>query len=236
MNWDARFSLLFKSHFYSFKVRLHKNARRFLSQISGRVLDVGAGSEPYRCYLRQGVAYVSVDTDTSYCPDVVGSALQLGFVPGTFDSVICTEVLEHVPEPLRALLEINKALKQGGHLYLTAPMTWGLHYEPFDYFRFTKYGLEYLLQESDFDIVESVKIGGLFIAMLARLEDVVMNLLYRLSFPLKIIMKNSTRIATVSVLMFPFIVCLDFLATFLDTIIPGANRDALGWVIFARKR
>jgi len=236
MNWDGRLSLLFKSHTYSFKVRLHKSARRFLSLISGRILDVGAGSEPFRCYLRQDVAYVSMDIDTSYCPDVVGTALSLGFAPGTFDAVICTEVLEHVPEPLRALLEINKALKQGGRFYLTAPMTWGMHYEPFDYFRFTKYGLEYLLQESDFDIVETVKIGGLFIVMLARLEDVVMNLLYRLSFPLKIIMKNSTRIATVSVIVFPFIVCLDFLAACLDAIIPRANKDALGWVMFARKK
>ena len=97
MDWGMQLSLLFKSHFYSFKVRLHRNARRFLAQVSGRVLDVGAGSEPYRCYLRQGVAYVSMDIDTSYCPDVVGTALQLGFVPGTFDAVICTEVLEHVP-------------------------------------------------------------------------------------------------------------------------------------------
>jgi SAM-dependent methyltransferase len=111
---EKQLSLLFRSHFYSFKVRLHRNARRFLSQISGRVLDIGAGSKPYRCYLKKDVTYISMDLNNSYHPDVVGSTLQLGFLPGAFDAVICTEVLEHVPDPYRALFEINNVLKQGG--------------------------------------------------------------------------------------------------------------------------
>jgi hypothetical protein len=115
-------------------------------------------------------------------------------------------------------------------------MTWGLHYEPFDYFRFTQHGIKYLLEANGFDIVDTVKIGGLFIATLSRFEDVVMTLLYRLAFPLKAIMKNSTKIATVSVVMFPFIFCIDALAACLDSIVPGANKDVLGWVVFAKKK
>lgn len=225
-----------QSHFFTSKIRLHRNARRFLPHLRGRVLDVGAGKQPYRIYLKDSVEYLSMDITAMNSPDVVGSLLDMKFPPEMFDAVICTEVLEHVPDPIKALRNINRVLKPGGLLYLTAPMTWGLHYEPSDYFRFTKYGIEWLLNQSGLATLEILRMGGLFTMILARLEDVGMSILYRTAFPLKFIIGHSNRVFLVSIAMFPFIALLDCLAAFLDLIIPRANEDALGWAVLAKKR
>jgi SAM-dependent methyltransferase len=60
--------------------------------------------------------------------------------------VLCTEVLEHLPEPQKAVDEIFRVLKPGGTLLLTTRFLFPIHDAPHDYFRFTKYGLRYLLR------------------------------------------------------------------------------------------
>ena len=228
---------LMQSHFYVSKSRLHKNARRFFPLLQGRVLDVGAGSQPFRIYLGRSVAYTSMDINEAKSPDIVGSVLDMDLDPETFDAVICTEVLEHVPDPLKTLCNINRVLKPDGKLYLTAPMTWGLHYEPHDYYRYTKYGLQWLLDQSGFEVIQIGKIGGVFIAILARLEDYTKSVLYKFAFPLKFLIGDPNRIYAVSIVIFPIILILDVLATLLDKIIPQRwDKDALGWVVLATRR
>ena len=99
---------------YSSKSRLHKTARRFLPCLEGRILDIGAGKQPYRLYLRHDAEYLSMDVDEELSPDILGDVLDMNILPETFDSIICTEVLEHVPDPLKALHNINRALKKRG--------------------------------------------------------------------------------------------------------------------------
>ncbi len=66
--------------------------------------------------------------------------------------VLCTEVLEHLPEPQRAVDEMFRVLKPGGTLLLTTRFLFPIHDAPHDYFRFTKYGLRHLLRR--FDVLE----------------------------------------------------------------------------------
>ncbi|RJS78529.1 SAM-dependent methyltransferase [Methanophagales archaeon] len=127
----------------------------------GKLLDMGCGSKPYELIFSDVVdEYVGIDLPPSKSTsksenraDVYGSVLDLPFESESFDTILSTQVLEHVPEPKRMLEEAYRVLKKGGYLILTAPMTWGLHEIPNDYYRYTKYGLKYLAESVGFKIV-----------------------------------------------------------------------------------
>jgi SAM-dependent methyltransferase len=138
------------------------------------LLDIGCGTKPYRRHL-SARHYIGIDLPT-YGPqaaDVFGTALQLPFRDASYDAVLCTEVLEHVPNPGRLFREITRLLRPGGVLILTTPQTWGLHLEPFDYFRYTRYGLETLATDAGLD-VESVRpTCGVWATLGQRAVDVI---------------------------------------------------------------
>ncbi|OGQ96076.1 MAG: hypothetical protein A2521_13285 [Deltaproteobacteria bacterium RIFOXYD12_FULL_57_12] len=129
------------------------SARQFAR---GRLLDVGCGKKPYRI-LFDGIVdeYLGIDLSrgNDSAVDACGSALDLPVLTESVETILCTQVLEHLPDPKQAVLEMYRVLKKGGHLILTAPMVWELHGEPFDYFRFTPYGLETLARSSGFEVV-----------------------------------------------------------------------------------
>jgi SAM-dependent methyltransferase len=119
-----------------------------------RVLDVGAGEQPYR-ELFGHVDYVTSDWAHSVHPgarrvDIVAPADDLPVDEGTFDAVICTQVLEHVAEPADVIAELFRVLRPGGRLYITVPLTWEEHEAPYDFYRYTRFGLEHLLGGAGF--------------------------------------------------------------------------------------
>lgn len=86
------------------------------------VLDVGGRLQPYRELLDGRIRqYVAIDIRRTPVVDVIGSGEQLPFASNIFDLVLCTQVLEYIPEPQRLLLEIHRVLKPGGSLMLSAP-------------------------------------------------------------------------------------------------------------------
>lgn len=146
-------------------------ARRHCPRLTGLVLDVGCGRQPYRDLLPPQSSYVGMEVSGDVSPDLVGSVLDLPVRSESVDAVICTQVLEHVPEPARGVAEMHRVLRPGGKLYVTVPQSWGLHYEPHDYFRFTKYGVAYLLERAGFRIRAIEQMGGLFSYAVVRLID-----------------------------------------------------------------
>lgn len=117
---------------------------------NGRVLDVGCGNKPYEKRFPSSVTeYVGCDVEQSSLKkvDKICSATALDFADNSFDTVFCTQVLEHVYGHTQALHEITRVLKPGGVLIGSVPMTWPHHEEPHDFFRFTRYGLEGLFEE-----------------------------------------------------------------------------------------
>lgn len=224
-----------QARFFTYRWRLFANAERFLPAFHGRVLDIGAERQPFRPYLPADVAYVALDVVPATGLHVVGSALALPFAAEAFDGIICTEVLEHVPEPEQALREMARVLRPGGQVYVTVPMTWGLHYVPHDYYRFTRYGMEHLLTKAGFHVEDVVQVGGLFTTGLARLEDVVGLLIFRLTFPFKFVFGARGRDLVASLIVLPFFLIGDLLASGLDRLVPRARNDALGWSFLARK-
>jgi SAM-dependent methyltransferase len=126
-------------------------------QAHGRLLDVGCGGQRYRLLFRNVDAYLGVDLPSNSADnrnlDAFADGLHLPFPTAAFDTVLCTEVLEHVPEPLVLLTEVARVLCPGGLLILTTPQTWGLHEVPHDYYRYTEYGLRYLAGRAGLNVL-----------------------------------------------------------------------------------
>jgi SAM-dependent methyltransferase len=81
---------------------------------------------------------------------------------GRYDAVLCTQVLEHVPDPLKALKELHRVLVPGGTLWLSTPFYFQEHEQPYDYFRFTQFGLRYLLEQAGFHECRIEWLGGYY--------------------------------------------------------------------------
>ena len=129
--------------------------------VRGKLLDVGCGRKPYKdTYFSAAASYTGVDRATENSqPDIVASALDLPFEDKSFDTVVSTEVLEHIPDPLCALRQMYRVLKPGGHLILTTPMYWPRHEAPYDFFRYPYDGLLHLIKESGFEFVRMFNRG-----------------------------------------------------------------------------
>lgn len=156
-------------------------ARRLLRQVvqerahyaRGWLLDLGCGGQPYRDLLNHVERYIGLDLPPNGQVDVWGDGMALPFRDGVFDTVLCNEVLEHVPEPSKLMGEVARVLKPEGVLLLTTPQTWGLHLEPHDFYRYTKYGLRYLAERSGLEVIEVTATCGLWATLAQRLADTV---------------------------------------------------------------
>lgn len=129
----------------------------------GTLLDVGSGTMPFRSSVIDLVdEYRSLDVEPRVPDvDVIADVRDMRPVGSeTCDVVLCSQVLEHIPDPASALTEMMRVLRPGGSLVLTVPFLSRLHEEPADYFRFTQYGLASLLEGAGFRIVAIVPAGS----------------------------------------------------------------------------
>jgi len=139
------------------------------------VLDAGAGEGQYK-NLFLHTRYVALDFakgDPSWDYsqlDIIGDLAHLPLVDEAFDAVICTQVLEHVPEPWLVIKELNRVLRVGGHLFVSAPQWWFQHQKPYDYYRYTSFGLRYLFEQNGFEVRFIRPIGGYFWFLLVVLQ------------------------------------------------------------------
>lgn len=144
--------------------KLRQSVERLIPHASGWLLDVGTSEGPYREVFRPVVErYIGLEYPPSILdkqPDlwnildrakksveVFGDGNRLAFRDACFDTVLCTEVLEHLPDPARVLREMARVLRPGGTLLLTVPFSQPLHELPSDYYRFTPSSLAHLVRE-----------------------------------------------------------------------------------------
>lgn len=138
---------------------------RLQDRFRGTLLDLGCGERDYEAFLScHCERYVGVDWAQSmhaHVADIVADLNRpLPFADAAVDTVTCLSVLEHLREPATLLAEAARVLRPGGHLVLQVPFMWHVHEAPHDYFRYTGYGLEYLLQRAGFDAIEIVPTTG----------------------------------------------------------------------------
>jgi SAM-dependent methyltransferase len=121
-----------------------------------RVLDIGAGEAPYRELFAEQT-YLTLDhEDTAHSGevDLRGAADAIPAEDDSFDSIVCTQVLEHVPRPEQALREFHRVLRPGGTLVATVPFAWEEHETPHDFYRYTRYGIKHLLTDAGFGRID----------------------------------------------------------------------------------
>lgn len=133
----------------------------------GDLLDVGCGSRPFASVFAGKVErYVGTDLAASRYlgetpPDVFSRGEAIPFRDASFDTVLGLSMLTYMPEPDRVLREAHRVLRPGGVLIMEFTQMAPLHDPPFDYFRFTRFGAAWLLQETGFAPVRFIPVGGL---------------------------------------------------------------------------
>ncbi len=148
--------------FYFARRELYRAVRAFAPYLKGRLLDVGCGQKPYQS-LFACTEYIGMDVEQSGHPhqaervDVFYDGRIFPFPSASFDGAVCNQVLEHVFNPDEFLREIHRVLKPDGILLLTVPFVWDEHEQPYDYARYTAFGLRHLLQTHGFEVVEQRK-------------------------------------------------------------------------------
>jgi SAM-dependent methyltransferase len=145
------------SSFNSSRARLWRENEAFAAAIApgALVLDAGAGNSPYAS-LFSHVRYESADfeqVEKPYAQQTYTCDLtQIPVEGGRFDAVIFDQVLEYVTEPLAVLRELHRVLKPRGPLLYWGPLFYEEHEQPFDFHRYTHFGIRYLFDQAEFDI------------------------------------------------------------------------------------
>ena len=160
-NFRPRFITDPANHTFINNSLIERSVSLLAAQLGGELLDVGCGEQPYASYFKHVAGKRACDFNAKRgnvdfeCP-----ADRIPLPDGSLDSILCTEVLEHVPEPLAVWREFNRLLRGGGKVLLSTPMYWPTHEEPYDFYRFPEFGLRRLVQESRFDLMELIPRGG----------------------------------------------------------------------------
>lgn len=132
------------------------------------ILDAGAGESVYKKFFSHG-HYKAIDlaigeSRWNYSNlDYIGHLHDMPIENDIFDAVLCTQVFEHLEWPRESAKEMYRVLKPGGKLYITAPMAQAEHQIPYDFFRYTSYGLESICRHAGFTDIKIKPFGGLWI-------------------------------------------------------------------------
>jgi len=129
--------------------------------LNGKLLDFGCGSKPYEKLFKNLNDYVGVEVagnKENLKSDIYYDGISLPFADNTFDSILCTEVFEHVEQLDEVIFELYRILKPGGRMIVTTPFMCMEHEMPYDFRRFTLNGLTNLIKKKNFKIIKSQKL------------------------------------------------------------------------------
>jgi SAM-dependent methyltransferase len=191
----------------------------------GRIIDLGCGDMPFRDLAgAQATVYHGLDrfprsSDVTFCGDIQDMGM---LADESYDAAICLDVLEHVPDPCRALRETSRILAPGGLLILSVPHLSRLHDEPHDYYRYTRHGLRYLLESQGFIVVRIEKRGGLFCFLGHQISTLLLCSVWSIPVLKQIVWFLNSRLFVAACYM-------------LDEIADRAGIYAMGYGVVARK-
>ena len=153
---------VFVNPFFLARRQLWRGISSASAELSGRLLDAGCGSQPYRS-LFPATRYTGLDIDSPRTralavADQFYDGHRFPFDDALFDAVLCNQVLEHVFNPSDFVSELRRVMVPGGRLLLTVPFVWDEHEQPWDYARYSSFGLRSLLEQHGFRIVRHQKL------------------------------------------------------------------------------
>ncbi len=133
--------------------------------LHGHVLEIGSGNRRLEKHLRAGTRYIGLDYPPSgkrydMRPTLWGDAARLPIREGVVDEVVMLEVLEHLPDPQAALLEACRVVRPGGRVLLSVPFLYPIHDAPYDFSRFTQFGLQRMAATAGLEVVRLTERGG----------------------------------------------------------------------------
>jgi SAM-dependent methyltransferase len=215
--------IIFRTYSYPLK-HIHKLIK-FVKNKKGsnpRILDIGSLEGNYIGDLKEVGKVTTLDIDNSYKPDIVGDVHKLTIKNRSYDIITLFQVLEHLHSPHKALKECYRVLAKKGYLLISAPQYWHTHGYPSDYYRYTKYGLEYLCKHAGFKVVKIWSMGGPFLVLF---HLIALNLaLGNWKNPFKLLLHN----------LLGFILnALDFLLFKHED--KRKFNDSVGWCVVAQK-
>ena len=154
---------IFISPFWICRRELALALGKLAPRLTGSVLDFGAGSQPYRSLLKNCSNYVSLEYDTPQnrerkVANIFYNGKSIPIQANSYDGILSTQTLEHVPNPDVIVAEWARVLRDGGLLLITMPFMWPEHEMPYDYQRYSSGGLRLLLERSGFEIVEQYRL------------------------------------------------------------------------------
>lgn len=216
---DRRYlSAIFYAHYKLLLPLIRQYAR-------GTFIDLGCGTSPFWYSVNDLVCrYDGVDLwprsdKTSY----VGDIQRLDMIrDDVYDSAICIEVLEHLPEPALAMATIHRILKPGGVVVVSVPHLSRLHDLPHDYFRYTEYGLRYLVEKSGLELVSIQAKGGLLMFLAHQFSTLLLAVAWSVPF-----LKGPLSLVNRWVLVLG--------AFYLDRLLRTASTFPQGYMLVARK-
>ena len=182
----------------------------------GTLLDIGCGRMPYKERLLKGAEkYIGLDQPNTAKfykgkekPDIFADATAIPLKSNSCNTVIALQVLEHLPEPLKALQEAYRVMSPRGMLILSTIQSYPTHDEPYDYYRYTRFGLEYLVKQARFKVKNTISEGNIFILIEQSFNVYLMLKLKQLSLsPLGKIL---------AILLLPFILVLTLVLNLLS--------------------
>jgi SAM-dependent methyltransferase len=215
---------------------IYRFLQKELPQLQGRVLDLGAGLAPWRGLLTDA-EYLGLDIESS---EQFGMKRTVGveyfdgtcipFPDGSIDHVLCSEVLEHVPNASAFTAEMCRVLKKGGTLILTVPWSARVHHLPHDYRRLTPEGLREIFFDSGFEKIR-IDERGSDLAVISNKTIVVLLRLFGPSARLHVLW-----CWPLALLLLPFVCALLLTAHLSLGFKLGSIQDPLGYAMVAHKK
>ena len=190
--FEPLFIGLFTNPFFIARRGLLKSIKELGTEIKGKTLDIGCGTKPYEKYFNY-TEYVGLEIETTLNrelkkADYFYDGKKFPFADSVFDSIVTNQVLEHVFNPDEFLSEINRVLKVGGKLLLTVPFVWDEHEQPYDYARYSSFGLKSLLEKHGFEITNHHKSVNDFRVVV----QIINAYLYKMTYKIPVIKQLTT--------------------------------------------
>ena len=217
------------AHNWLIKRALNSALKPKLETLRGSVLDLGCGERPFEQNVQDsGCDYTGVDWSNSLHDtnaDIIADLNKpLPFCTNSVNNIICIEVMEHLRQPELLLAESIRVLKPGGTVVISVPFQWWVHEAPWDYFRYTRYGLQHLLETAGFTNVSIAPTTGFWSMWILKLNYQSLRLV-RGGFLTKMLVRG---------FLTPFWFLNQLLCAQLDKVWPEENETA-GYVATAQK-
>lgn len=161
-NTELTKSDLYYLHYKSYHRDLFYGIKKYSK---GDVLDIGCGNKPYEKIFEGHInKYTGCDIVQSNQNkvDVLSPANKIPLEDNSFDTIFSTQTIEHVEDHQGLVNEAYRLLKPNCYFILSGPFNWQLHEEPYDFFRFSKHGFKYILENAGFELIEIKENGGMW--------------------------------------------------------------------------